>query len=83
MVVTRLWVAGYDRRNIQDMRKPKDVPIFHSMGEADPDSDFIIPLGLDPRVYNVLTHAVALNSTANLRPPKDESCMFAWPSVLP
>lgn len=55
------------------MRKPKDVPIFHSMGEADPDSDFIIPLGLDPRVYNVLTHAVALNSTANLRPPKDGS----------
>lgn len=73
MVVTRLWVAGFDRRNVQDLRKENDVPHFMSIGEADVSSDFIIPLGLDPRIYNILSHAVALNSTANLRPPKDGS----------
>lgn len=74
MVVTRLWVAGYDRRDIQWLDTPKDVPHFMSMGEAEVSSEFIIPLGLDPRIYNILTQAVALNSTANLRPPKDGSC---------
>jgi magnesium-transporting ATPase (P-type) len=80
MVATRLWVAGYDRRNIGHLEKPKDVPVLASLAEAEGDMiDFVIPLGLDPRVYNLLCNSVALNSTANLRPPKNDSC--AWPNL--
>ena len=59
MEVVRAWVAGTELSGLHEVASPTAKPIQEQSAQR---------LGLDLRVWRLFTDAIALNTTAELRP---------------
>ncbi|KAL3161892.1 hypothetical protein ABBQ38_008979 [Trebouxia sp. C0009 RCD-2024] len=64
MQVVRMWIGGSDFRALDQLQPPEPVA-------ADVWQD--IPLGLDPRVRDLLGNSVALNTTASVKQDEESN----------